>query len=61
MTLTEIKESLGSNWAAYYDGLTKEEAFNVPCNSACGQAAGVWYTGTAEVVPELADRRIDVA
>lgn len=59
MTLEEIKASVGEQWAAYYDGLTQEEAFNIACESACGQTKGVWYTGTAEVVPELADRRID--
>lgn len=61
MTLDEIKESLGADWAAYYDGLTREEAFAITCESACGQTSDVWYTGTAEVVPELADRRIDAA
>ena len=60
MTLEEIKASLGENWVAYYDGLTREQAFNIPCESACGQTMGVWYTGTAEVVPELADKRIDI-
>ena len=58
MTLEEIKASVGDQWAAYYDGLTREEAFDIACESACGQTMGVWYTGTAEVVPALASRQV---
>lgn len=58
MTFEEIKTSLGDQWVAYYDGLTQEEAFGIACESACGQTKGVWYTGTAEPVPELASKLI---
>lgn len=58
MTLDEIKQSVGENWTAYYDGLTQEEAFNTGVECSCGQSRGVWYAGTAAEVPHLADKKI---
>lgn len=60
MNFDEIKASVGESWAAYYNGLTQEQAFNLPVNAAVGQTRGVWYAGTEAEVPELAEFRIDL-